>query len=413
MNNETQICYYTHTNTHHVLLLCLELRGIQAEVTWLEEFAHIKPDIIKDIVVPLAQLATNRIWAISSPLDENNHASQLALAVDPKTQRRIFTVIRAAWCLECCKSSTATSCHHTKKRLPTQFSARSAREARVMLGDDTARANQELLGEAKGNHVYFMQPYIGPLIQKPAQILGQCDVVWTFVDPSPGNSPSDFAVLSVVRLANPFQIVIVGMSTYEGDGSGQNFLDGSDLIVNHLEKIMDHPCLYKSKIVLIEEAVHHVDCVGWYTDQVLSFFKARNQEDRIFIEKGMPNPLAYGVGKTERMTWAMAKKTREYLKSDFINFAELMISEDPEGCRKKLITQLSSFFVLETIKPDGTRKVLIRSRGKDDLAVCLQSVIYHESRIREESAEFKDWVVATTWYSQSAYAKSWERRSVA
>jgi hypothetical protein len=207
-------------------------------------------------------------------------------------------------------------------------------------------------------------------------------------------------------------MVVVGMDIMEGNGDGKHFFDGSDLIVNHIEKVMQHPCFCQSKIVLVIEAVHHVDVVGQYSHQVLDYFKSINQLDRIFIEKDMPHPDAYGVGKTERMSWDMAKLTRDYLREDYINFSTTMISAQPEVCQKLILLQLGSFHVIKKIKPDGTTQALIRSKGKDDLAICLQSILLHESRIRTYSSRFKDWANQIVQFTQIPYQKNYKRQRV-
>lgn len=387
------------------------MRGVGANVLWLEEFAHIKKDIIDIIVAPLAAVEGTRIWAISSPLDENNHASEIADIVDPRTGKKHFFVLRSAWCDACCRSLTATNCEHTKKRLPTHFSSKSARFAKSLMGENF-RSKQELDGVAMGDGEYFMSPWMPAFVSKAPQHMSNIDMVWVFVDPSPGNSLSDFAIVSVARVVHPFQMVIVGLDRLEGDGSGQNLLGGSNLIVDHISNLLKTNTMHDAKVVLIIESVHHVDVSGSYCTEVLKYFQSIGQESRLFIERKMPHPEAYGVGKTERDTWAMAVVTHNYLRQDWINFTydSSMVGSHPGECRKLLLAQLATFHIEKKPKLDGTMKSLIRSKGKDDLAICLQSVLFHEDRIRTYSTAFKDWSEGEQRYTAQGYKKTLDKR---
>jgi len=384
-------------------LFLSDLRGVSADVLWLEEFAHIKKELIDIIVVPLMQLQDSRVWAISSPLGETNHATKIANIVDPRTNKRLFFVLRAAWCDDCCRSLTATHCVHTKKRLPTQFSSKTSRAAKLMLGDDNAISKQELEGESVGDGDYFFDGVLKNLIHKEGVTLSNVDLVFIFVDPAPGTSSSDFALVSVVRKPNPFEMVIVGYESISSNGSGDGFWKGQDNIIIHIEKLLLNAAFMQSKFVVIIESVHHVDASRLYSENVLQYFRTKGLDHRIYIEKNMPHPDAYGVLKTERDTWGMAKVTYDYLETNKISFLYKPISSEVDKQRDMMLAQLSTFHTIAKTKPDGTVLVNIRSDGKDDLAICLQSVLYHENRIRKYKEDFKDWANSTTVYKQVAY----------
>lgn len=321
-------------------------------------------------------------------------------------------MLRAAWCDDCCRSLTATHCVHTKKRLPTQFSSKTSRAAKLMLGDDNATSKQELEGESVGDGHYFFDKVLKNLIHKERVIVSNVDLVFIFVDPAPGTSSSDFALVSVVRRSNPFEMVIVGHESLSSTGSGDDFWDGQNLIIQHIDKLLLNAAFMQSKFVLIIESVHHISASGLYSQHVLQYFQSKGLADRIYIEKDMPHPDAYGVLKTERDTWGMAKVTYDYLNDNAISFLRTPISSRVEKEHDMIIAQLSTFHTIAKKKLNGEMGINIRSDGKDDLAICLQSVLYHENRMRKYKQEFIEWANSATVYKQVPYQPLPKRQKV-
>lgn len=371
----------------------IALRGIGAGHIFLEEFVYIKVEILKDIVFPLATVSRTCIFAISSPKDADNFASALTDAVDPKTGEKIFVTIRANCCLACVRKSVKV-CTHTRKRLPDQIAQKSLRCAQALMGSDSVKNQQELQGIEAGSREYMMRPYLEALRTRETLTLGNQDLVFTFVDPSPGCTPSDFAILSIVRLKeDPPREVVIGFDIHQGDGSGKHLMKGTELILNHYRRLMNqNPSTRAARFVLIPEAQLHRDVVGMYCEKVLEFFQEQNASNRIYIEQTMAKPKPYyGVPKNEQMTWDMCIKTRDMLSNNLISFASYLSSSDAIAQKALMIKQLGAYyFQPKALEAGEKEKYLVRNTGRDDLALCLMSCIYHEESIRR-SERFERW----------------------
>jgi len=364
----------------------------------VDEIAFVKEVILEEVVCPLMMCENTSIMALTSPLDETNAASRLIDIKDPLTGEPVFLAMSSAMCTPCLRDTSVRVCPHKRPRLPSQLSGAGVRAAKAILGDGSVKSRRELDGQMAGEREYLLRPYVEDLASRPRVVLRSPMLVWTFVDPAPGNNQSDFGVLSIVRVSdNPIHFVVVGMDTYTGDGSGSGFGKGPELLMAHMHALWQHPALHQACYCLIQEACHHIDAVGDYSRKIADYFTKHRRENYLFQEKAMPNPHAYGVSKDERMSWNMAVRCRNLLKSGSIYACQGMVGKNVESNWRLLLAQLKTVYSLGKLGNNGEMKYLVRSLGKDDLAICLMSVLYHEDRMMNGGAEsrFRQWAHAT------------------
>lgn len=345
--------------------------------------------------MPLVQVDGTAVLAISSPLDENNFASKLTDVVDPKTGQPVFLVISSAMCINCVRDPSVVRCTHKRKRLPAQLNSKNVRIAQALLGDDTAKARRELAGEITGDAEYLLRPWVPALQLRPRLCVDNPQLVWTFVDPAPGAKLSDFAALSICRTrGNPSRFAIVGMDTFTGDGSGKHYNEGHELIMSHMRRMMfENAALCGAHWVVVMEAVHSVDTVGDYARKLIAWFRKNGQINRLYQERAVKHPDAYGVLLDERMKWNMVMRCKRLLETNAISYAQTVSSGNFESCKMKLESQLKQIHAVPKEKTVGDIKYLVKSNGKDDLAICLMSILYHEQRILE-TPRFREWAQA-------------------
>lgn len=374
-----------------------DLRGISATGIVVDEISFVKPVILEDVVCPLMTVEHTSVMALTSPVDETNAASRLIDILDPLTGQPVFLALSSAMCTPCLRDPGVQRCPHKRPRLPGQLSGAGVRAARAVLGDGSVKTRRELEGQMAGEREYLLRPFVDDLRQRERWLLRSPTLVFTFVDPSPGANLSDFAVLSVVRVAqHPVQFVVVGLDTYAGDGSGQNWNKGHELLMRHMHGLWMHPALHQAHYVVIMEANHHVDAVGDYTRKLSDYFFKHKRQSYLFHEKAMPNADAYGVLLDERAKWNMATRCRNLLQAGVISASQGLVGREAEAHWRLLLEQLKTVYTLGKPAPSGEIKYLIKSDGKDDLAICLMSALYHEDRMTRAGPEsrFRQWALA-------------------
>lgn len=144
------------------------------------------------------------------------------------------------------------------------------------------------------------------------------------------------------------------------------------LVERHIDRIRDVSVLRESEIVVMVErnlgfeAEHHHRALA-------GIHKTRHRVDH--------QAQRYGVLTTEEIKYGMMTMLNNMLRDQRVNLVEPLLSEDPEGCRRRLKEQLSiySFQFKSAQNAFGRQRVALNGKVggmKDDICIALQLGIY-------------------------------------
>ena len=189
-------------------------RGLRASVILVDEAAHVKMAMIKELVASIATVLHTVIIALSTVNGHDNWMSQIMVREDPVKQRNV-AVHRVELVCERCKPFGLTQCPCKVGDVPP-WQDPGNRELVQMIMNDKQLYKQEILGQivASSSNNVFLAKYVDAVFTRPAYnliSLPQPRICFTFIDPKGlSRHQSYFAIITV--LPTPDRgLLLVGM----------------------------------------------------------------------------------------------------------------------------------------------------------------------------------------------------------
>jgi hypothetical protein len=314
------------------------LRGCGGDVVYMEEAAFMALDVFFEVIVPLLELETTALIAISTPLDGLNFYSEM-FELKGGDGENLFNTLRVGLsCDKCQKAGKATECTHMASIIPPWKSAAKFSMVKAIYGDRKDLLARESMGQITNDAAsVFSQKLVDGLMNRPEwELRNNAQFVFLGVDPNGGGS-SEMAIVTIVMEQN--NIVMCGMESH----GTKNHDMIEMLLLQHIRAIRGHPKLKDAWIInffesnLGQESSHMAHMVRnerkcWtmyekgragvitthdrktkYTESVLGFF---NMEAIHFLEETVcANPYVDANDRLEKVKAEFKKQMLQFQKN--------------------------------------------------------------------------------------------------
>ena len=220
------------------------LRGTGGDVVYMEEAAFMSLDVFFQVVLPLLEMDTTALIAISTPLDGLNFYSEM-FELKGADNKPLFNTLRVGLaCDRCIKAGKSTECTHMKDIIPPWKSAAKFDMVKSVYGDRKDLLARESMGQITNDAAsVFSQKQVDILMRKPLwRLKNAAQYVYLGVDPN-GGGTSDFAIVTMTMEMN--NLIITGMETYPAK-SHEHI---ENLLIQHIRGIRGHPDLKDAWII--------------------------------------------------------------------------------------------------------------------------------------------------------------------
>lgn len=189
--------------------------------------------------------------------------------------------------------------------------------------------------------------------------------VWTFMDPNGGGKMSECGIVSLVRVKETHDIVIVGLASVPTCG----WLAVSDMIKNYCGKLREHPMLQGSRhLVAIENNYGgHVMANGFWRQFQAELPFAREIQDKEGMS-GVPTRRNFKLSGWTTLVMALADH-RVYFMQQLITWGRSTRVEVVQEFREQLQRMHST-------PNGGISGKQASSHGADDMAMCMTMGTY-------------------------------------
>ena len=224
------------------------LRGVGGDVLYLEEAAFLDLQVFFEIVVPLLEMATTALIAISTPQDKLNFYSEMFELRD-NTGELFFRTIRVSLvCDKCRAAGKGSECTHKQDMIPPWKSAAKLDMVRALYADQGDLMQRESMGaitdDAKS--LFESNKVVAFLHEKSFRLSSPPDYIFMAMDPN-GGGTSHMAIVSVVFDGN--DLVVVGVDTAPTDKHDQI----EQMLKQHVRSLRGKPMFKESHIIFIPE----------------------------------------------------------------------------------------------------------------------------------------------------------------
>ena len=223
------------------------LRGVGGDVLYLEEAAFLDLQVFYEIVVPLLEMDTTALIAISTPQDKQNFYSEMFELKDARGDPFFRTIRVSLVCKACEEAGKGSECTHNQDLIPPWKSAAKLDMVRALYGDQKDLMQRESMGQitSDANSVFNMD-MIESMMQMQ-ELDFEPNFFFTGVDPT-GGGASYMAVVSVVLSGD--RCFIVGLDASPATGPEEI----SALLIQHIRGLRGHPKLRNAHCIFIPEA---------------------------------------------------------------------------------------------------------------------------------------------------------------
>ncbi len=223
------------------------LRGVGGDVLYLEEAAFLDLQVFYEIVVPLLEMETTALIAISTPQDKQNFYSEMFELKDARGDPFFRTIRVSLVCAACEEAGKGSECTHNQDLIPPWKSAAKLDMVRALYGDQKDLMERESMGQITqdANSVFNMSD-VESLMQLQALDFTP-DYFFTAVDPT-GGGASYMAIVSVVLHED--KCFIVGLDASPATGPEEI----RALLIQHIRGLRGHPRLRNAWCIFVPEA---------------------------------------------------------------------------------------------------------------------------------------------------------------
>jgi hypothetical protein len=220
------------------------LRGCGGDVVYMEEAAFMALDVFFEVIVPLLEMETTALIAISTPLDGMNFYSEM-FELKGGDGKPLFNTLRMGLsCDKCQKMGKAADCTHMASVTPPWKSAAKFDMVKAIYGDRKDLLARESMGQITNDAAsIFAQGMVEKLLAKSCWVLkNKAKYVFLGVDPN-GGGDSQMAIVTMVMEMN--NIVFAGFETH----GTKNHDQVEHLLLGHIRAIRGHPDLRDAWII--------------------------------------------------------------------------------------------------------------------------------------------------------------------
>ncbi len=350
------------------------LRGVGGDVIYLEEAAFMDIKMFHEVIVPLLELETTALIAISTPQDSTNFYSLMFELKDPAgnalfNQNKIEMV-----CEECRNGPHPEKCTHMKHLLPKWKSGGKQDMVAQIYGDNSTDMLRESMGVTTSDACsVFHQKWVAKLKTRPRYTFRNSQrYIWIACDPNGGGS----SAMSIVSLAmENNQYIVVGIESHTVKGHGEI----RTLLVSHVKALRR---IYKSAyfIFVPESNLGHEASHMWHMLKDQPRIKT-------LMERGEP-----GVITTHKRKELYANYAVEQFANEGMHFAkdEEWVTANPfkdanlraNSVRKEFIQQLGFFNKIVIMKGEphegNIPKIVYSGKksGNDDIVMTFVIGLY-------------------------------------
>ena len=220
------------------------LRGCGGDVVYMEEAAFMALDVFFEVIVPLLEMDTTALIAISTPLDGMNFYSEM-FELKGGDGKPLFNQLRIGMsCEKCQKAGKAADCTHMASVVPPWKSAAKFDMVKAIYGDRKDILARESMGQITNDAAsIFSQGMVEKMLAKQPWVLKSgAKYVFLGVDPN-GGGDSQMAIVTMVMEMN--NIIFCG---FESHGT-KNHDQVEHMLLGHIRMIRAHPDLRDAWII--------------------------------------------------------------------------------------------------------------------------------------------------------------------
>jgi len=350
------------------------LRGTGGDVVYMEEAAFMALDVFFEVIVPLLEMETTALIAISTPLDGMNFYSEMFDLKGGDGQPLFNTLRIGLSCAKCQAAGKASECTHMKDVIPPWKSAAKFDMVKAIYGDRKDLLARESMGQITSDQAsVFSEKLINRLMERPEyQLQNPAKYVFLGVDPNGGGS-SEMAIITMTMEMN--NIIITGMETHPARSHDQIEM----LLLQHVRALRGHPALKDAWIIFFPE-----NNLGQEASHMAHMVK-NERKVYTYYEKGKA-----GVCTTHERKEKYTVNCLSYFNQEAVHFIEDCVCANPykdanerlDQVKKEFRKQLLQFqkMVLQPAQAYQLAKVIYTGKVKegmnDDIAMTLLFTTY-------------------------------------
>ena len=223
------------------------LRGVGGQVLYLEEAAYLDLSVFYEIVVPLLEMETTALIAISTPSDSLNFYSEMFELKDAQGDPFFRTINVSLVCDACKAAGKGASCTHNQDLIPPWKSTQKLDMVRALYADQQDLMQRESMGtitdDAKS---CFKSDDVISVMKSTVPLPCDPDYVFIGVDPNGGGS-SMMAIVSVVLYEEC--AYVVGIDTAPTDRHEHI----EQLLLQHIRSLRGNRQLREAHFIFLPE----------------------------------------------------------------------------------------------------------------------------------------------------------------
>ena len=350
------------------------LRGCGGDVVYMEEAAFMALDVFFEVIVPLLEMETTALIAISTPLDGMNFYSEM-FELKGGDGKPLFNTLRIGLsCAKCQAAGKAADCTHMKDVIPPWKSAAKFDMVKAIYGDRKDLLARESMGQITSDQAsVFPEKLINRFLEKPEyQLRNPAKYVFLGVDPN-GGGASEMAIVTMTMEMN--NIIITGLESHPCKSHDQIEM----LLLQHIRALRGHPDLRNSWIIFFPE-----NNLGQEASHMAHMVK---DERRVYTyyEKGKA-----GVCTTHERKEKYTQSVLGYFNQEAVHFVTDTVCANPykdanerlDKVKKEFRKQLLQFqkMVLQPAQAYQMAKIIYTGKVKegmnDDIAMTLLFTTY-------------------------------------
>jgi len=349
------------------------LRGVGGQVLYLEEAAYLDLAVFYEIVVPLLEMDTTALIAISTPSDSLNFYSEMFELKDAQGDPFFRTINVSLICDACKAAGKGSSCTHNQDLIPPWKSAAKLDMVRALYADQQDLMVRESMGSITDDaKSLFKSDEVMAVMRATVQLPCTPDFVFIGVDPNGGGS-SMMAIVSVVL--HEECAYVVGIDT--APTSSHEHIE--QLLIQHIRSLRGQKLLRDAQFIFLPE-----NNLGHEAEHMRHMVR---NERKVFTvhEKNKP-----GVCTTNARKESMVATLLNYFNSKTLHITDTCICANPKQdantrlvqTKQTMQKQLIQFrkMVLPGTQPYKPSKFVFTGKAKssmqDDCVMTLMIAIF-------------------------------------
>ena len=350
------------------------LRGCGGDVVYMEEAAFMALDVFFEVIVPLLEMETTALIAISTPLDGMNFYSEMFDLKGGDGQPLFNTLRIGLSCAKCQAAGKAAECTHMNDVIPPWKSAAKFDMVKAIYGDRKDLLARESMGQITSDQAsVFSEKLVNRLMERPEYALkNPAKYIFLGVDPNGGGS-SDMAIVTMTMIEN--NVIITGMETHPARSHDEIEM----LLLQHVRALRGHPDLKDAWIIFFPE-----NNLGQEASHMAHMVKDERKV-YTYYEKGKA-----GVCTTHERKEKYTVNCLQYFNQEAVHFINDTVCANPyrdanerlEQVKKEFKKQLLQFqkMVIAPAQAYQLAKIVytgkVKEGLKDDIAMTLLFTTY-------------------------------------